>query len=221
MNRQPVPYDAERLRVLQRCLSPERFATYLRAAGGDAAAAMALYDWQILVASSLGADLQRLEVVLRNALHDQLTAHFGLYWFDRPALLDERRRGDVTVARKRLRGSHSPGRIVAELNFGFWRLLLAARYEHRLWTPALRHAFPHLKPQRRASVERPVTELHGLRNRLAHCEPVLGRDLAADAVRIQTVAGYIDPCVGEWIRDTSSVAAVLACRPPRPRPGSG
>ena len=33
--------------------------------------------------------------------------------------------------------------MVAELNFGFWKFLLARPYEATLWTPALWHAFPN------------------------------------------------------------------------------
>ncbi|WP_440311559.1 hypothetical protein [Leucobacter chromiireducens] len=36
--------------------------------------------------------------------------------------------------------------MIAELNLGFWRFLLAKRYEETLWTGTLRHAFPHLLP---------------------------------------------------------------------------
>ncbi|HXL93420.1 MAG TPA: hypothetical protein VN969_31200 [Streptosporangiaceae bacterium] len=35
-----------------------------------------------------------------------------------------------------------PGKVVAELHFGFWRYLLASKYYTALWVPALSAAFP-------------------------------------------------------------------------------
>ncbi len=58
--------------------------------------------------------------------------------------------GDFAQAVRRrvaqLRRGETPGRVIAELNLGFWRFLLAKRYEETLWTGTLRHAFPHLLP---------------------------------------------------------------------------
>lgn len=109
--------------------------------------------------------------------------------------------------------SHVGGRIVAELSFGFWRYLLTSRYEKTLWTPAIRHAFPRLKPQRRRTVHDRVQQLHLLRNRIAHREPVWRRDPAADHANILAVAGYICPHARSWIARSSTVGRVVAERP--------
>src|SRR5918992_4091731 len=107
----------------------------------------------------------------------------------------------------------TPGRIVAQLNLGFWRSLLTSRYEQSLWTPALRHAFPDLRPQRRRDVGDRVTRLHLLRNRLTHHEPIHRRDLAADYADLLFVVGGICPRTRAWIDQTSTVELVLAQRP--------
>jgi hypothetical protein len=52
----------------------------------------------------------------------------------------------AAIARLRRKGKPSvPGRVVAELTFGFWTNLLDVRYERRqiLWPPLLEAAFPH------------------------------------------------------------------------------
>lgn len=59
---------------VQRWLSAERFDPYLRAAGGDGAAALALYEWNVAAAGAFHEMLGQFEVLLRNAMHDQLTA---------------------------------------------------------------------------------------------------------------------------------------------------
>ncbi|MCO5973185.1 hypothetical protein [Actinoallomurus soli] len=106
---------------------------------------------------------------------------------------------------------------MSELGFGFWRYLLSARYEQSLWTPALRHAFPELRPQRRREVADRVARLHLLRNRLAHHEPIHRRDLAADHADLIFVASAICPHAAAWIERNSTVTAVVSRRPgPRP-----
>lgn len=215
MNSQVNPYDSDAVKTLQQYLSPERFSTYRDAVGGDLAKAMTLYDWNLELAAALWADLQRLEVALRNAMNDRLTEQFGKHWYDRPGLLPDERQVDVAKARSRLERRQQPktqGRIVTELSFGFWRFLLIGRLEPRLWRTALYRAFPHLKSKRKV-LERKENRLHELRNRISHCEPVFNRDISADLHAIEAVAGWIDPELKAWITRHCTVRAVLDRRP--------
>ena len=64
----------------------------------------------------------------------------------------------VADARRRARRGGVPethGKVIAELMFGFWRFVLDARHSPTLWAPALRHAFPHLRPKVRTDVYEP------------------------------------------------------------------
>ncbi|QSB04797.1 hypothetical protein [Natronoglycomyces albus] len=176
---------------------------------------MRLYDWNIAASAAFFADLHRFEVVLRNALHSHAARVFSENWFDRPDLLTERGRADVNKVKTRIRGPISSDAIVSELSFGFWRYLLSHRYEQTLWTPALRHGFPHLHPQARKEVERRVKYLNELRNRIAHCEPILRRDLEQDRNDLLLVVGWICPEARSWIESTSVVRQCLQARPGR------
>ncbi len=116
-------------------------------------------------------------------------------------MLSEFAREDIAGARRRvrkLRRPETPGRVVVELNFGFWKFLVAKRYEATLWTGHLRRAFPNLQPQNRATVYRALDELHTLRNRIARHEPIHTRDLKADAVTIYRPLDWIDNDVRAW-----------------------
>ena len=79
-----------------------------------------------------------------------------------------------------------------------------------LWRPALRRAFPHRSPLTRKQAHRPLNGLRKLRNRIAHHEPILARDLLGDHQRILDVTGWISPGVRTWIEGHSRVAALLA-----------
>lgn len=201
-------------------LSWERLGPYLTATANDLGAALRLYDWNVSVSGALYEDLGVLEVALRNAIHDRLTtlhADEDVPWYEDPrGLLSPEALQDIDRARERVTRQdrpETPGRVVAELNFGFWRYLFAGRYEATLWTPALRHAFPNLRPQRRAAIADTTGRLHRLRNRIAHHEPIHRRNLARDATAIDTLLGWIDSEVLQWARSRSRLAAVLESRP--------
>lgn len=202
------------------CLSALRFRTYLVAAGGDVQCADRLYRWNIAASGAFYEVVGALEVPMRNAMHLQLTRWHQAHesdaggWYDDPAgILNARSLDDIAAAINRVsrRGrAETPGRIVAELNFGFWRFLLASRYQNLLWTPCLRHAFPHLQPQSRRVAYEAISRINVLRNRLAHHEPIFSRDLRRDHDQILEVASWIHPSVEKWIRAVSRAETVLA-----------
>jgi hypothetical protein len=213
------------MRTLERHLTEERMLPYRRATGSVVDAAR-LYQWNLLVSAALHEVLGILEVALRNGMDRQLQhrhteARLAGDWWDDPArLLEDRRRDDVRTARARVRRQPvTHGRILAELGFGFWRYLLSSRYEATLWTPALRHAFPYLRPAARDRVYGPVDRLHRLRNRIAHHEPVHALDLGAYEADVVFVAGCMGAELAGWVRGTSRLAGLLAVRPDRPESG--
>jgi hypothetical protein len=104
--------------------------------------------------------------------------------------------------------------VVAELTLGFWRYLVASRYERTLWLDCLRQAFPELRGRgMRRDVSDAVRDLHLARNRMAHHEPMFNRpigDLRAEALR---VAGWLCPVSRQWIDAQCRVPQLLASRP--------
>lgn len=212
--------------IVQQRLSPARLAPYLTTASGDLHQALALYQWNTQMSAALFEGLQHAEVVLRNALSDQLVllrqnaGHPDGKWFwhdtdpwftpwwqpemlrllkDACRKLDKRQRPLTT------------GGIVAELSFGFWRYLLTAHYVDSLWTPALRHAFP--KGLDRDDARKLVEEINLLRNRIAHHEPIYRRDLETDAMRIEQLLDWLCPTTAQWALANSRVADLWAQKP--------
>ncbi len=203
-------------------LAPERFDKYIATAAGDRAAALRLYEWNIDVSAAMHSTIGQLEILLRNALDVQLTRFHALtvggtlaWWNDpqmplRPQLVDQLR-----TARQRARRGGVPetqGKVIAELTFAFWRFLLDASHSATLWAPALRHAFPHLRPRVRTEVYDRLERLNGLRNRTAHHEPIHHLPLEERWHDILAVAGWIDPTTATWIWSTSRVPDALHTR---------
>ncbi len=209
------------LATLERRLSRERLAPYRAACGGDLAAAVALYEWNAEVSAALGTTLGHLEVLLRNAMHDALTTwstdRFGepRWYLDPGGLLTGEAKREIHTARGRATRdgrAETPGRVVAELTFGFWRYLLASRYERTLWLPGLRPAFPRLHGMRR-DVNDAVSGLHKARNRMAHHEPMFNRPVSALRDTAVRVAGWICPVTRDWISTQCRVPQLVIERP--------
>ncbi len=135
-----LPANLEQL--LEDRLSAERLKPYDDACSGDRTRAVALYTWNFETAAAFGEVMGQFEVVLRNALHNELTAWHARRgrpgeWYDDPSgLLDAKGHADIANVRDRLQRESKPelpGSVVAELTFGFWRVLLSSRYQATLW----------------------------------------------------------------------------------------
>lgn len=118
------------------------------------------------MARALWEVLGDTEVVLRNTLHDALTARHtrlgrsGRCYDDPAEELERHAHDDVAQIKRRLRRAGVPllpGKVVAELPFGFWRFLLVRRYTASLW-PVLRRGFPHLEGSDGRLLEELVTK---------------------------------------------------------------
>jgi hypothetical protein len=207
-------YSDEEVAALISAISPERLAPYLHGAGHDKAGAIRLYEWNTRVSGALHAPLQAVEVVIRNAFHRQLTKCFGEMWYDALSTagtwgLEQTSR--IYEAKERIARvgkPHAPGRMVAELSFGFWTAICAKRYTATLWIPCLRHAITTPKVNRQTVFER-LDGIRVLRNRVAHHEPIFGRNLEADFVNIVQTVRWICPTSAEWIKSTSSFRSAL------------
>lgn len=212
------------LDALQASISPERFATYLAAAGGDRAEALRLYTWNTALSAAFYGPLQGLEVAVRNAMHRELSARYGPGWYDNPqASLDAGALVRVRAAKDELqRGRYAldPPHLVAALPFGFWVSLLGRGgrsvvpgapkrdYDMTLWRPALHRAFPNAR-LRRVDAHSRLDYLRTFRNRIAHHEPIFTRHLAADHDSILLVTGWISAEMREWIAHHSRVPRLL------------
>lgn len=218
---------------VERWLSAPRFGVYFNASDGDPMVALELYEWNARLGAAFGHDLAHLEVGLRNAYDRALTGHLNLtiHWtaagtqvFAPVVRTRMRKRGKVSVdinARPRASLERAireaggrkapPGKVIAQLTFGFWRYLTSAAHEVTLWRPALHRVFP--PGTSRPDVDSRVGRLHEVRNRIAHHEPLLGVDVVELHRDVLHVAALLDPQLRDYIQAHSTVADRLAARP--------
>ena len=227
--------------------------TYLSTSNNSHRLARELYVWDRDVAVALFADIAIVEVALRNAIDREATVAYGPRWFALGGLpLDGRSTGALSRAWDDLpshikQNSHAPdfpGRLIARLMFGFWRDLFDkggfAGKEPRQtrvdyddnWRKVLHRVFPGGKGLAREMGKqysrdwalRQITEVHALRNRVGHHEPLVrGFPLPGQGLPRLTadqgheacmrLARMLDRDLASWLDRNSAVPDLLAARP--------
>lgn len=213
-------------------------APYLQATAGNLSDALRLYQWNIEMSGATYEALHTFEVVLRNAMDEQLCRwnatqvdnvsgrrHHRDWLSDPSHLLRRLTRGDVSTAVSRAeRALHTQrqgrralvhGDVVAQINLGTWRFLLPDRDpgRQRLWTDSLSAAFPHLVGTPAELVAR-VDQIYKLRNRVAHLEPLLiSPTLEIRFRQLRAVLASISPEVESWFVSRQRMTSVLRSRP--------
>ena len=218
------------LDILQGLLTRERLDSYLSACDDDLGRAFELYEWNLAASAAVMHVTAMVEVIVRNALDKRLCAWAtdrGLDSWLYAAPLDERGRDDISRALGRATRTHEEtpphGRVVSELNLGFWRYLTASRYHASLWVPALSEAFPRGNQDirvRRRQVESRLARIMHVRNRAAHHEPIHRRDLLADVAAAVDLADWVHRDAGRWVAAMTALPTVVAARPPGAAPSA-
>ena len=198
-------------------ISPQRFARYLAAAGGDPELGYRLYAWHAQVSAASFLVMHHFEVLLRNAVDHRLGAgqpesplrDTWLLDFDvlKPGAIKQ-----VITAVERLEKGRTIGRarVVAGLSFGFWQGLFGGGYEE-LWRRELRHALPGAGQRKELSV--PLERLRVFRNRLAHHDSILEQPVFERYEDMLRIARHVDPEAEVWLAGVSLLPALLDGRP--------
>lgn len=227
--------------ALLRAISPDRVAGYSRVAERLGVDVLALYLWDRDLAAAAVADIAILEIAMRNAMSRHLSTRADRAdWYAAEIGLDDRSRLTITKAWNQVpTATRTPGRVIAQLMFGFWRDLLeagghvgagplrrATDYES-LWRSHLHRAFPGGRAVAAAESAQftrvwtlgIVREVHALRNRVAHHEPLVnGLPIPGENRRISAsqcwdscarLAALLDRDLHGWFVSNSRLATTL------------
>ena len=194
----PPPFSAELLASIDRTITKERLTRYLGATRQDVSKALALYEYNVQLSEGLYGLLHGLEVAIRNAEHYALTISYGTpAWYDL-APLSQYWRDQLDRAKAQPGVAGKPGKVVAELTFGFWVDLLKNSNHMSIWVGRkLYTAFPN-GPRDRKFIHGRLKAAQLLRNRISHHEPVLpSADSLYTGDGVLTLPQLIE-CV-EWV----------------------
>lgn len=181
-------------------LAPERLDAY-RQDGVSPVTTLARYLWNLALCESLYPPLQMAEIALRNSLHHFLTARCHTHaWYDVITGLPQWQQDQLAGARQKLLANGKsiiPGRMVAELHFGFWTGFFNKCHARTGLGHALaRHVFPHAPRAERdlRKLDARWKRIRDLRNRVFHHERIIHwTDLDAQHTAILEVIRWASP----------------------------
>jgi hypothetical protein len=96
--------------------------------------------------------------------------------------------------------------------------MFTGRHDARLWSNSLSKAFPELQSQQtvqqsRRQIFENLEQIRRLRNRVAHHEPILGRDLMKDYERIRSMISIRCPLTAQWMAEHQQAVTLIQARP--------
>lgn len=201
--------------------SNARVSRFVKAANGDRRKAQKMYYANARVAQSFQPLLSFFEVILRNQLHYALAAHFNdVQWLinqktgfmsDSSLTHTVKKTGKVMVndfLKKEVERSErtligkkrnvTAGRVIAELNLGFWNSLYETHHYALLKGVPCRIFKSLPTGYGRKEVNNAIQEIRTLRNRVSHNEPLCFSNKAYDMTYAKEMYGKINDFLS-WI----------------------
>lgn len=186
--------------LIEHFISNERFSAYKN---------LDEYRDNLAFSKKAYIPLSVLEVSLRNAIDQHLTAKVGSEWYLDDIFLtkDSKEKVDQAIALlSKRRESTTKQKIIAELSLGFWVNLFKKPYDKKLRINDLVKIFPNLPPRHVMFVNREflykkLDHIRNFRNRVFHYEKVVNRnpyDVVFD--EIEAVLGYFDNEINEFTK---------------------
>jgi hypothetical protein len=165
---------------IESIIHSERLDAY-RSDGADTTSTLARYLLNMALSEALYPALQLAEIALRNAVHRELSARCGTdAWYDsasaRLTPWQQDKVSEIKTSLLKRRKPLTPGRVVAELNLGFWTGFFNHSHARTgIGTHLAKHAFPHAptSAQYQARLDKRWLDIRDLRNRVFHHERIL------------------------------------------------
>lgn len=218
--------SAADIRAIEGVISPQRLSTYAAAQGmQNSRRVLQLYAWNAEISGAFMLPQQICEVAVRNAASEVLGAVYGPQWpwaigFER-SLPDPRHgfslRKELAYGRGKVPAGNT-NKVIPELKFAFWVRLFTQRFDSRLWNAHLHTSFHGLPlglsvQQCRQMIYEELDKVRGIRNRIAHHEPIFQRNLDADYARMIRLVSWRCPRTAAWLNEVETVRALIAKRP--------
>lgn len=207
--------DGDFFQNIKKTISQNRLSTYTHHFKTDKSI-LENYILNAKISESFYFPLQNLEVALRNAIYDNFKIKypandfFFLHESDPRKRYLKRKEKHTRECWKMVCGAKhnltrhnifiNDGKIIAELNFGFWTKILASN--DNKYTNMWRHIFPLVFPNYtikhsidtdRLQVGQIIDNIRELRNRVFHYEPIFNQtDLDKIHTNIRKVLGWIN-----------------------------
>lgn len=205
----------------------ERIVSFLSTENDTEDKVIDKYNDNIRISQALYPELSVLEVTLRNAIDTVLKIHFGENWIENEvksnSLLDEydyntllKAYNDVVKDCKGKSKYFSIGKVIANLNFGFWTNLCLKKYNAKIWTKkgifkGVFINYPKGKQQQIHYISNLLVSIRRLRNRVFHYEIILKdpNKLLTKYNEILEMLSYLPPNNPKILKETSNFLVVF------------
>ncbi len=171
--------------VFEQIMSPARMNRYMIACANNSKKAMTLYRLNLKLSQELFTIISCFEIALRNAIDIHYTSIHGNEWLKNSVDVNgifnnQRCSGTANIIRKALRklnNGYSHSKLIAEMDFGFWRYLFS-QPQFYAGGQSLLMIFP-AKPTTTPTIQynhkyvfNELERINKIRNRIAHHEPI-------------------------------------------------
>ena len=215
-------FDKVHLKAVFNSFPIDRLKPYLAECQKNPFAALRLYGWNTRASGAMYETLSHFEVIFRNRIDEALASRHtfkkrpGDWLDDTNNEFTEKASSAIIEAKARAQegfGQVRPprGRVIAELNLGFWRRLIDSRYDS-VHGSAVMRLFPTLKRNTNENMEnlrQLVEPLYALRNRIAHQEPVWEINLGARRDDAIALIGLVDGQAAIWTANECRINDLL------------
>lgn len=171
---------------IKRYISAARLQKFEYVCFNNKKKALKLYQTNLRLSQAFYPLLSLSEVILRNAVNIELARHFA----DKDWLINEQSkfmdhkslrtyRGNgylksmVSKSIRDLKSQANQGKIIADLNFGFWVALFDNKHYSLLFGSPLKIFNKLPKTENRKSIHSKLKKLRDFRNRVYHNEPII------------------------------------------------
>jgi hypothetical protein len=188
--------------------------------------ALALYAWNAQVSATMLAPLHICEVTIRNAVSDAISAVYGSQWPWHSAFIGSLPNSGKWKMRSHLAAlatampsaTTTTGKLIPEINFVFWEKMFTGRFDAQIWIPHLFSVLPNLNQaytiqQARFKINQDLLKVRRLRNRIAHHEPILAKNLNDDFATIKELIGFRCLETATWMDTNQQASALIALKP--------
>lgn len=166
-------------------MSEPRMNRYLQACNGNSRKAMTLYRLNLKLSQQMFTIISCFEIALRNAIDRHYTQTLGNDWLKTAVLpngiftVPECRRTKNIVKKgiRSVNNNYTHHKVIAEMDFGFWRYLFAKPQFNTAGKTLLRifPAKPKSTPQNQYNqtfIFNELEKINNIRNRIAHHEAI-------------------------------------------------
>lgn len=207
----------EELEKYASTISVERLLSFKQDDNDTIESLIARYQDNIRISQALYPELSILEVTLRNAINLTLCKHISETWIEdeiqQQKILAEQEHAKLLRAYNETMKEYKQqrftiGKVIANLNFGFWTGLCSKRYSTKIWhkKECFRGVFANYpsEAQQINMLSKKLTSIRKLRNRIFHYEPILTKSLLNKYNEILEVMSYLPQDNGGILKDTSN-----------------